>query len=70
LCWPDKRLRSIPLYVKTIDRITFDERVMGDQPCLRGPLVTAGMIVDLVAAGSDQPRTTSLQAISGTGKSL
>jgi uncharacterized protein (DUF433 family) len=34
-----------------LDRITFDERVMGGKPCLRGLRVTVGMIVGLMAAG-------------------
>ena len=33
------------------ERITFDPRVMGGKPCLRGLRVTVGMIVGLVAAG-------------------
>ena len=32
-------------------RITFDPRVMGGKPCIRGMRVTVGMIVGLVAAG-------------------
>jgi uncharacterized protein (DUF433 family) len=38
-----------------LDRITFDPRVMGGKPCIRGMRVTVGMIVGQVAAG----RTTS-----------
>lgn len=34
-----------------LDRITFDPRVMGGKPCIRGLRVTVGMIVGLVAAG-------------------
>jgi uncharacterized protein (DUF433 family) len=37
--------------MKTIDRITFDPKVMGGKPCIRGMRVTAGTIVGLVAAG-------------------
>ena len=37
--------------MKTLDRITFDPRVMGGKPCLRGMRVTVGMVVGLVAAG-------------------
>ena len=32
-------------------RITFDPRVMGGKPCIRGMRVTVGMIVGLVASG-------------------
>jgi len=37
--------------VRTIDRITFDPKVMGGKPCIRGMRVTVGMIVGLIAAG-------------------
>jgi len=33
-----------------LSRITFDPRVMGGKPCLRGMRVTVGMIVGLVAS--------------------
>ncbi|OGP63557.1 MAG: hypothetical protein A2V65_07650 [Deltaproteobacteria bacterium RBG_13_49_15] len=32
-------------------RITFDHRIMGGKPCIRGMRVTVGMIVGLVASG-------------------
>ena len=32
------------------DRITFDSRVMGGKPCIRGMRVTVGTIVGLVAS--------------------
>ena len=35
----------------TMDRITFDPRVMGGRPCVRGLRVTVGTIVGLLAAG-------------------
>lgn len=35
----------------TLIRITFDSRVMGGKPCIRGMRVTAGMIVGLVTSG-------------------
>lgn len=35
----------------TLTRITFDPRVMGGKPCIRGMRVTVGMIAGLVAAG-------------------
>lgn len=40
--------------VRKLDRITFDPRVMGGKPCLRGMRVTVGMIVGLIASGHDR----------------
>lgn len=37
--------------MKTLSRITFDERVMGGKPCIRSLRVTVGTIVGLIAAG-------------------
>jgi uncharacterized protein (DUF433 family) len=37
-----------------IDRITFDPRIMGGKPCIRGLRVTVGMIVGLVASGANR----------------
>ncbi|MDY6825139.1 MAG: DUF433 domain-containing protein [Thermodesulfobacteriota bacterium] len=37
--------------MSTFARITFDSRVMGGKPCIRGMRVTAGTIVGLVASG-------------------
>ncbi len=34
-----------------LTRITFDSKVMGGKPCIRGLRVTVGTIVGLVAAG-------------------
>lgn len=39
------------LSMATFRRITFDPRVMGGKPCIRGMRVTVGMIVGLLAAG-------------------
>ncbi len=36
-----------------LDRITFDPRIMGGKPCIRGMRVTVGTIVGLVSAGHD-----------------
>jgi uncharacterized protein (DUF433 family) len=36
-----------------LSRITFDPNVMGGKPCIRGMRVTAGAVVELVAAGHD-----------------
>ncbi|HET6428583.1 MAG TPA: DUF433 domain-containing protein [Phycisphaerae bacterium] len=40
--------------MKGIDRITFDPRVMGGKPCIRGMRVTVGTIVGLLASGHSQ----------------
>ena len=37
--------------MKAFSRITFDPRVMGGKPCIRGMRMTVGTIVGLVAAG-------------------
>ncbi len=37
--------------MKTLDRVTFNPKVMGGRPCLRGLRVTVGTVVGLVAAG-------------------
>lgn len=34
-----------------LDRITFNPKVMGGKPCIRGMRVTAGMILGQLAAG-------------------
>ena len=34
-----------------LKRITFDQKVMGGKPCIRGLRVTVGTIVGLIAAG-------------------
>lgn len=37
--------------MRQLTRITFDPRVMGGKPCIRGMRVTVGMIVGLIASG-------------------
>ncbi len=37
--------------MNNLTRITFGSKVMGGKPCIRGILVTGGMIVDLIASG-------------------
>jgi uncharacterized protein (DUF433 family) len=37
--------------MKQLSRITFDPKVMGGKPCIRGLRVTVGTIVGLMAAG-------------------
>ncbi len=39
-----------------LDRITFNPKVMGGKPCIRGMRVTVGMIVGLVASGWSSER--------------
>ncbi|WP_225865574.1 DUF433 domain-containing protein [Dyadobacter aurulentus] len=34
-----------------LERITFDSRMMGGKPCIRGMRITVGTIVGLVASG-------------------
>lgn len=36
----------------TLDRITFDPKMTGGKPCIRGMRVTVGTLVGLVASGS------------------
>ena len=37
--------------MQALTRITFDSKVMGGKPCIRGLRVTVGTIVGLVASG-------------------
>lgn len=37
--------------MKELTRITFDPKVMGGKPCIRGMRVTVGTIVGLIASG-------------------
>ena len=37
--------------MKDLTRITFDLKIMGGKPCIRGMRVTVGTIVGLIAAG-------------------
>lgn len=37
--------------MKALERITFDTKVMGGKPCIRGLRVTVGTIVGLLASG-------------------
>ena len=34
-----------------LNRITFDQNIMGGKPCIRGMRITVGTIVGLIAAG-------------------
>lgn len=37
--------------MNNLTRITFDSKIMGGKPCIRGMRVTVGMIVGLIASG-------------------
>jgi uncharacterized protein (DUF433 family) len=37
--------------MKNLTRITFNSKIMGGKPCIRGMRVTVGAIVGLIAAG-------------------
>jgi len=37
--------------MKSLDRITFNSKVMGGKPCIRGMRITVGTLVGLVAVG-------------------
>jgi len=37
--------------MKLLDRITFNSKVMGGKPCIRGMRITVGTLVGLVSAG-------------------
>ncbi len=37
--------------MKQLTRITFDPKVMGGKPCIRGLRVTVGTVIGLVASG-------------------
>lgn len=36
---------------ESLNRITFDSKIMGGKPCIRGLRVTVGTIVGLIASG-------------------
>jgi uncharacterized protein (DUF433 family) len=44
----------------TLNRITFDSRVMGGKPCIRGMRVTVGTIVGLIASGHSRDKILNL----------
>jgi len=37
--------------MESLDRITFNSKVMGGKPCIRGIRITVGTLVGLVSAG-------------------
>ena len=46
--------------MRTFKRISFDPRVMGGKPCIRGIRVTVGMIVGMLASGHSRETILSL----------
>ena len=46
--------------MEDLKRITFDQRIMGGKPCIRGMRVTVGMIVGMVAAGRSKQEILDL----------
>lgn len=46
--------------MKVLDRITFNPKMMGGKPCIRGMRVTAGTLVGLVAAGHSKEEILDL----------
>jgi uncharacterized protein (DUF433 family) len=53
-------LIEVEVSMKTLDRITFNQEVMGGKPCLRGLRVTVGAIVGLIAAGRTKDEVLKL----------
>ena len=43
-----------------LTRITFDSKVMGGKPCIRGMRVTVGTIVGLIASGHSKDKILNL----------
>jgi len=46
--------------MRKLDRITFDPKVMGGRPCIRGMRITVGTIVGLLATGHSEERVLEL----------
>lgn len=42
------------------ERISFDSRIMGGKPCIRGKRVTVGTIVGLIASGYSKEKILDL----------
>jgi uncharacterized protein (DUF433 family) len=53
-------LIDVEVSMKTLDRITFNQEVMGGKPCIRGLRVTVGTIVGLIAAGRTKDEVLKL----------
>ena len=56
----DRPDHSVEANMLLLDRISFDSKVMGGKPCIRGMRVTVGTIVGLVAAGHGKDKILSL----------
>ena len=46
--------------MKSFTRITFDPKIMGGKPCIRGMRVTVGMILGLMATGHSKDEILKL----------
>jgi len=46
--------------MKPLARITFDPKVMGGRPCIRGLRITVGTIVGLIASGKSRAEILKL----------
>jgi len=46
--------------MEKLNRITFDSKVMGGKPCIRGLRVTVGTIVGLIASGRSKQEILDL----------
>jgi uncharacterized protein (DUF433 family) len=46
--------------MKTLERITFNPKVMGGRACIRGLRVTVGTVVGLLASGHDRAEILKL----------
>lgn len=46
--------------MRELARITFDPKVMGGKPCIRGTRVTVGTVVGLVATSHDRQEILAL----------
>jgi uncharacterized protein (DUF433 family) len=53
-------LTDVEVSMKTLDRITFNQEVMGGKPCIRGLRITVGTIVGLIAAGRTKDEVLKL----------
>lgn len=51
---------DVEVSMKTLERITFNQEVMGGKPCIRGLRVTVGTIVGLIAAGRTKDEVLKL----------
>ena len=48
------------MIMKTLDRITFNPKIMGGRACIRGMRVTVGTIVGLFASGHNRTEILKL----------